>query len=211
MRPATTRALRRGLLVLVAGVVAAVAISLRRPPPPPPPPLPTGPAAGAAGTSVGELVFRRFKGEHEGFVLKAEKSLGQQGDDTNFQGVDVEIAIHGPGQAREGPDHRPTPAGTTPAQERAVFQGKVHVTTEDGFELDSESLIYRGDKGLARTTDPVHFKRKELSGTATGLEYRAETGALELPGRRLPAHRGATRAPPPRSARAGPRAAGRRR
>jgi lipopolysaccharide transport protein LptA/LPS export ABC transporter protein LptC len=164
----------------MGGVVAAVAISLRRPPPPPPPPLPTGPAAGAAGTSVGGLVFRRFKGEHEGFVLKAEKSLGQQGDDTTFQGVDVELqymARGKPGKARITADS----CRYNPAQERAVFQGKVHVSTEDGFELDSESLIYRGDKGLARTTDPVRFKRKEMSGTATGLEYRAETGALELP------------------------------
>jgi len=179
MRPATTRALRRGLLVLVAGVIGAVALHLRRPTPPPPQALPAGPVAGAAGTSVGDLVFRRFKGEHEGFVLKAKKMIGQEGDESNFQGVDVELSYMArgkPGKARITADA----CRYNAPQERAVFQGNVHVATEDGLELDSESLIYRGDKGLARTPDPVRFKRKEVSGTATGLEYRAETGALEL-------------------------------
>jgi len=179
MTPGTTRVLRRGLLVLVAGVIAAVAWSIRKPTPAPPVALPQGGATGAAGTSVGELVLRRFKGEHEGFVLKAKSSLSQEGAETRFQGVDVElhyVARGEPGKARITADEcRYTPTG-----ERAFFQGSVHVVTEDGFELDSESLIYRGDKGLAKTADPVRFKRKNVSGTSTGMEYRAEGGDVDL-------------------------------
>src|SRR5262249_56155276 len=69
----------------------------------------------------------------------------------------------------------------TPAQQRAVFRGRVHLTTEDGFELKSESLVYRGDKSLAKTADPVTFSRKNTSGSSTGMEYRGEEGHLSLP------------------------------
>src|SRR6185295_16598736 len=143
MTPATTRALRRGLLVLVGGVVAAVAWSIRKPTTPPPVALPATAAAGVPGTSVGELVLRRFKGEHEGFVLKAKKTLSQEGAETRFQGVDVEVHYverGEPGKAHITADECRYSSET----ERAVFQGSVHVVTEDGFELDSESLIYRG-------------------------------------------------------------------
>ena len=179
MTPATTRGLQRGLLVLVAGVIAAVAWSIRKPAPLPSVSLPPEAAAGAAGTSVGELVLRRFKGEHEGFVLKAKKTLSQEGAETRFQGVDVEVhyvARGEPGTAHITADEcRYTPAG-----ERAVFQGAVRVVTEDGFELESESLLYRGDKGLVKTADAVRFKRKNVSGTSTGMEYRAEGGEARL-------------------------------
>ena len=179
MTPATTRGLQRGLLVLVAGVIAAVAWSIRKPAPSPSVSLPPEAATGAAGTSVGELVLRRFKGEHEGFVLKAKKTLSQEGAETRFQGVDVEVhyvARGEPGTAHITADEcRYTPAG-----ERAVFQGAVRVVTEDGFELESESLLYRGDKGLVKTADAVRFKRKNVSGTSTGMEYRAEGGEARL-------------------------------
>src|SRR5262245_24821036 len=99
MTPATTRVLRRGLLVLVAAVVAAVAWSIRKPATPPPVALPADTPAGGAGTSVGELVLRRFKGEQEGFVLKAKKTLSQEGAETRFQGVDVELHYLARGEA----------------------------------------------------------------------------------------------------------------
>ncbi|HVQ29524.1 MAG TPA: LPS export ABC transporter periplasmic protein LptC [Vicinamibacteria bacterium] len=180
MTPATTRALRRGLLVLVGGVVAAVAWSIRKPTVPPPVALPATAAAGVPGTSVGELVLRRFKGEHEGFVLKAKKTLSQEGAETRFQGVDVEVHYverGEPGKAHITADECRYSSET----ERAVFQGSVHVVTADGFELDSESLIYRGDKGLVKTADPIRFKRGTVSGTSTGMDYREAGGEVELP------------------------------
>jgi LPS export ABC transporter protein LptC/lipopolysaccharide transport protein LptA len=179
MTPATTRTLRHGLLVLVAAVVAAVGWSIRKPEAPPTAVPTPEPGAGAAGTSVGELVFRRFKGESEGFVLKARKMVGQEGDDTHFQEVEVQISY----VARGEPGKATVTAKAcrvTAGQERAVFQGSVHLSTEDGFELDTETLIYNGNKGVAKTAEPVRFRRKGLSGTSTGLEYRAEDGGLEL-------------------------------
>jgi LPS export ABC transporter protein LptC/lipopolysaccharide transport protein LptA len=180
MTPATTLALRRGLLGVVVAVSATVLWSLRRPPQ-----LPV--TAGAqpdegnpTGTTVQELVYRKFKAEHEGFVLRARKMIGQEGDESRFEGVVVNldyVARQKAGKATITADecHCNLP------QQRAVLRGKVHIVTEDGLELDTESLTYRGDKGLAKTADPVKFRRNEVSGSSTGMEYRAEKGGLDMP------------------------------
>ncbi len=179
MTPATTATLRRGLLAVVAAVVGTVAWSIRKPAPPPAVAPSSDPLVEAASTRVDDLVFRRFKAEHEGFVLKARRMVGKEGEDTNFQGVAVEISY----LARGEPGKATVTADACrlgPGQERAVFSGSVHVVTEDGFELESETLLYNANKGVVRTADPVRFKRKTLSGTATGMEYRADEGALTL-------------------------------
>jgi lipopolysaccharide transport protein LptA len=68
-----------------------------------------------------------------------------------------------------------------PSIQKGNFQGHVVVTTEEGFELHSDSLVYRGDKRIAKTESPVQFKRKDVSGTSTGATYDAAEGRLELP------------------------------
>ena len=194
MTPATTRVLRRGLLVLVAGVIAAVAWSIRKPTLPPPVSLPAADPAGGVGTSVGELVLRRFKGEHEGFVLKAKKTLSQEGAETRFQGVDVEVHYVARGEA--GKAHiTADECRYNPAAERAVFQGSVHVVTEDGFELDSDSLIYRGDKGLVKTADPAALQAQERLGYRHGHGVSRRWGHRPAPRGRLRAHRSRERSP----------------
>ena len=65
-----------------------------------------------------------------------------------------------------------------PGLERAAFKGQVKLRTDDGFELDTDTLKYWGDKERAFTRDPIRFRKGTLSGTATGLEYRAGSGIL---------------------------------
>ena len=48
------------------------------------------------------------------------------------------------------------------------------------MELWTEQLIHRGDRNNVRSDQPTRFKRKDLSGTAHGFTYEAETGRLEL-------------------------------
>ena len=67
-----------------------------------------------------------------------------------------------------------------PSPQKGNFHGHVVVTTEEGFELHTESLLYRGEKQLATTEAPVQFKRKDVSGTSTGMAYDAAEGRLEL-------------------------------
>jgi lipopolysaccharide transport protein LptA len=55
------------------------------------------------------------------------------------------------------------------------------VKTGEGFELKTDTLSWRGDKGIARTESKAEFSRKDLSGTSTGLVYTAQEGKIELP------------------------------
>ena len=54
------------------------------------------------------------------------------------------------------------------------------LTTDDGAELATEQLIYRGDKKLAKSELATAFKRGTLSGTSKGFEYQSEEGRLDL-------------------------------
>jgi LPS export ABC transporter protein LptC len=180
MRPVTARRLRHGLLVLVAGVVLAVAFNLRRPPAPVGPSTKATPAAEPSNTTFGDLVYRQFKDDREGLVVRAKHMVGQQQDEMHLEGVEAKFTYVAQGKPGTGVIVS-NECLFTPGQQRAVFKGQVHLTTEDGFELRSESLVYRGDKSLAKTADPVTFSRKNTSGSSTGMEYRGEEGHLTLP------------------------------
>ena len=100
-------------------------------------------------------------------MLKAKSMVGKEGDDTNSRAWKCRSATSPagePGKATITADA----CRLGPGQERAVFQGSVHVVTEDGFELQSETLLYNGNKGVVKTADPVRFKRK----TAVGHRHR---------------------------------------
>jgi LPS export ABC transporter protein LptC/lipopolysaccharide transport protein LptA len=180
MRPLTARRLRHGLLLVVVGVALAVAFNLRRPPAASSPGAGATPAAEPSNTTFGDLVYRQFNGDRPGIVVRAKHMVGQQQDEMQLQGV--EATFHYVAQGKTG-------TGTivsnecryNSGQQRALFKGQVHLTTEDGFELRSESLIYRGDKSIAKTADPVTFSRKTTSGSSTGMEYHGEEGRLTLP------------------------------
>ena len=181
--PPATRRLRAGLLgglVLVAGVVAW---SFRRPgreaaSPSAAAATPSARPSGEARTE--KLSFQSFKGDQRSALLNALEMVGQEQEEMRLRGVDYTFWYTRHGDREEG--HIKADACVyAPSQQRAEFQGNVEVRSQDGFVLRSPSLIYRGDKGVARTDDPVAFSRKDLSGTATGLVYHAEEGKLEMP------------------------------
>jgi len=105
--------------------------------------------------------------------------VGQEQEDVRLKGVDLNFTYMAKGQPGKGRIVSDD-AVINPTQQRGNFQGHVVVTTEDGFELHTESLVYRGDKQLAKTDAPVQFKRKDTSGTSTGMTYDAGQGRLEL-------------------------------
>jgi LPS export ABC transporter protein LptC/lipopolysaccharide transport protein LptA len=179
--PPATQRLRAGLLaglVLVAGVVAW---SFRRPgreaPPSAPAAAPTVLPSGAARTE--KLSFQSFKGEKQSFLLNAAEMIGQEQEEMRLKGVDYTFWYTVKGDRKQG-HIKADGCVYAPSQQRASFQGNVVVRTEDGFELKTPTLVYRGDKGTARSEDPATFSRKDISGSATGLVYHAEEGKLEL-------------------------------
>ncbi|HLA78774.1 MAG TPA: LPS export ABC transporter periplasmic protein LptC [Vicinamibacteria bacterium] len=179
MTPRSARTLRQGLLALVLLLGLSVAWTWRwRPRPTLGHPVPQAtPSLGAPRTEG--LVLTRFTGEKKSFELQAREKVGQEQEDQQLKGVALSFSFVSQGQPSTG--HIVADACTySPSHQKAVFTGNVVLTTADGFEFRSPSLVYRGDKGLAKSEAPVAFKRKDLSGEAVGMTYAAEDGRAEL-------------------------------
>lgn len=174
------RAARGGLLVLVLLIGVSVVWTLRRRPQARPEPSPTATASAPPTASRSEnIVYRSFKGEKESFVLSAQKWVGEEQGDIRLQGVNLTFSF----MARGKPDTSTVSSDEcfyNPAQQKASFRGHVVVRTGEGFELMTDSLVYRGDKGIARTDAKADFRRKDFSGSSTGLNYLAEEGRIDL-------------------------------
>ena len=115
----------------------------------------------------------------DSFVVRAQSMEGKDGEEQRLRGVEVNLTYMAkgePGKATIMADQ----GLYAPTQQKAIFQGHVHVTTEDGIDLKTEHLVYRGDHNSVKSDTHVEFKRKDLSGTAKGFTYDSETGRLEL-------------------------------
>jgi hypothetical protein len=186
MRGDRTRLARRGLVVVVLAVTAATAWNLLRP---------SGstererPAAGSSpppqATTVGDLVFVRFRAGESEVSLRARAMVGQEGAAQRFQGVEVALPYLYEGEKRTLTINADE-CLFQPEPQRANFKGHVRTRTDDGFELDSETLRYHSQPSLeVRTDGAVAFRRGKASGTAGGLYYRKGEGVQLLAGVRL--------------------------
>jgi LPS export ABC transporter protein LptC/lipopolysaccharide transport protein LptA len=168
---------RRGLLALALAVVAAVVLSLRRPPALPPASSPTAAPPGA--TTAEELVYRRIVEGKERGIVKAKAMVGQDKEGTRLRGVDAIF-----GHLYEGKE------GTTrivaldclydAEKQKASFHGNVIVTTSEGLEVSSPSLIYNGAKDLVKSEEVVTFTKGKVSGRSVGMDYEAKSGQLAM-------------------------------
>lgn len=175
------RLLRRLLLTLVLGVIVSVAWTYRRASEARPAPAAPTPAATPGDTRTQNLVYRKFEGDRQSLELTArEEMVDQAQQEHRLRGVSFAFSYVSQGRPGRGTIVADE-CTYTPALQRAIFQGNVVVTTEDGFELRTDTLIYRGDKGVAKSDRPVEFRRKDLSGSSTGFTYQAEEGRLDLP------------------------------
>jgi lipopolysaccharide export system protein LptA len=181
-RPAlSARVLRRVVLVVLLGVGVSVAWTYRRSPAARPGESPApSPGATLPPARTENLVFKKLAGTREAFTLAAREMVGKEEEELHLRGVNFDfnyVSQGNPGQGNIVADE----CIYTPTLQKAVFQGHVVVRTDQGVELRTEQLIYRGDKSLARSEQPVEFSRKDLRGRSTGFVYQAEEGRLELP------------------------------
>jgi hypothetical protein len=120
-------------------------------------------------------MFMRFKEGSREISIRAKAMLGKEGEATKLSGVEVTFPYVAQGRAGNA---------TITADEgihqgeplRASFRGNVKVRTDDGLELDSDSLKYWAKEGRLFSREDVRFKRGPASGTARGMDYRAEDG-----------------------------------
>jgi lipopolysaccharide transport protein LptA len=174
MKRERTRLARQLLLVLVVVVSGAVAWSLRRP-------SSTGatvPAPGASperGTTVADGSLLRFREGKQTVEVRWRTMAGREGDAMRLQGVAVSLPF-----VAEGREGKATITSDEclyqPSPQRATFRGNVLVKTDDGFELESDTLKYWSDEGRLFTRDAVRFRRGTTSGSARGLEYLTGAG-----------------------------------
>jgi LPS export ABC transporter protein LptC/lipopolysaccharide transport protein LptA len=169
--------LRLALLGAFVAVAVAVAVSLRRPPSPPPrTPTSTGVAS---GTTADELVYRKIVDGKERYVVKAKAMLGQEQEGTRLRLVEATFP-----HVYEGKEEQTLITADEcvydAEKQKATFTGHVKVTTTEGLEVMTESLVYNGTKGTARSDEHVDFARGRLSGSSTGVLYRGEGGELSF-------------------------------
>jgi lipopolysaccharide export system protein LptA len=184
MTPQGVRWVRRGILGGAVIVVAAMAWTWRgnqagTPPPASPSAEGAQPAPSAAARTE-NLVFKSFKGERQSFSLAAREMVGKEQEEVRLKGVNFTFSYVSQGQPGKGTIQSES-CLYNPNQQKAVFQGAVKLDTEDGLQLRTESLVYRGDKEVARSEDPVEYLRGGLSGRSTGFTYQAQEGRLEMP------------------------------
>jgi len=179
MRKDGARTVRRALLALLVVVSGAVAWSLRRPASRTTAPSPQETPVPGQGTTVADGSLMRFREDNRKVEVKWRSMVGREGAAMHLRGVEATFPF-----LRDGRASRATITADEclyqPQPQEASFRGNVHVRTDDGLELDTERLDYKADEGVARTDEPVRFRRGRSSGTARGLDYRAEGGTLDL-------------------------------
>jgi len=176
MRPAGTRLVRRALVAVALVVTGAVAWNLRPTGKPGPP---ANPPAGGEGTSIGDVSFFRFHGGEQRLQVEAKAWAGEEDGVARLQGVKVSFPFVARGEEA-------TAVVTADeclydsSRESARFRGNVRVVTDDGFELETDSLDYQGARGRIASDDEVRFRRGRASGSARGLLYRSRADEIEL-------------------------------
>jgi len=175
MRHDPARTARRVLLALLVVVSGAVAWSLRRPAPSGTPAAPGAAASSGQGTTVDDGKLLRFREGKQRVAVKWRSMAGREGDAMRLQGVEVTVPFVAQGRESSATItadeclYQPSPL-------RAAFRGNVRVRTDDGLELDSETLKYWGEEERAFTRDAVRFRRGGTSGTGSGMEYGTGAG-----------------------------------
>ncbi len=173
------KTVRVALVALCVGLIVTVLLSLRRPAAPPAPP-PRPPNRPATETRQSGLVYRIFKQGRERVTIEAEAMVGREGEAMHLKGVSAKSLYTADGE--EGTVTIRSDQGVyNEAQEKFSFKGNVKITTEDGFEVETDSLNYRGDQGVAKSEAATRYKRQDLSGSSKGVEYNAESGRLVMP------------------------------
>jgi len=178
------RALRAGLLVVLAGLILAVAasygrregrqtdITLS--------PVPV--RSGAEGSVVDQSEQFEIAGSREGrpaFVLRARTVAGFTGDRKTLEGVALTLFDETGGAITV----RGSRGQFDPAARRAQLSGDIEVEASDGLSLRTGTLFYDSDRDVIFTADDIAFSAPALQGSGRGLNYLVGQRQLKIPDR----------------------------
>ena len=125
--------------------------------------------------TVAEGSLMRFREGSRQVQVKWRSMTGREGESSRLEGVELTLPYVAESRSATA-TITAKEALYTPTPLRLSFRGSVKLTTDDGLELDSETLKYWGPEARAFTRDPVRFRRGATSGSADGLEYTPEKG-----------------------------------
>lgn len=195
LRSNRTGVLRGVALVVVIGVILAVAQSLSRSRSKPentatssPAPAGTAPSPGVSpkpyapadpkAEKLEALVFESFTAAgKKGVQLEAQGASGRETERRFLDGVKAKIPFVTQGRQASMEivaDH----AQHVASRPSALFQGHVKMTTDDGFVLETDELYYDGRDGLAQSERKVRWSRKDISGEAVGMLYESWSDSI---------------------------------
>jgi lipopolysaccharide export system protein LptA len=178
------RALRAGLLVVLAGLILAVAasygrregrqaeITLS--------PMPAAP--GAEGPVVDQSEQFEISGSREGrpaFVLRARAVAGFTGDRKALEGVALTLYD----EAGRAITVRGARGQFDPVARRAQLAGDIQVESSDGLSLRTGTLFYDSERDVIFTADDIAFTSPALQGSGRGLNYLVGQRQIKIPDR----------------------------
>ena len=131
-------------------------------------------------TRMQELVHRVFVEGREDLEVRAERMREADAGRFQLEVVEADFPYMSEGREVRG-SIRADECLYVPGQQQAYFKGDVRLRTEDGFELDTDALTWRGAEARALTGRPVQFRRGPLAGSATGMSYSAKDARVVLP------------------------------
>jgi LPS export ABC transporter protein LptC/lipopolysaccharide transport protein LptA len=181
MMDRSLRRLRIGLLAGVAALLLAVGWTLRHPTASPnPSPSPSAADLPPGQSRLGGFIYRKLdKDGKQVLEIQAQSMVGQEQQEVRLRIVHAKFPYLSQGETGDAVITSDE-AIFWPQEQKAIFQGHVHLVGKDDDELTTDSLTYRGDRGIAHTDYPVQFRRKTFSGSGTGMHYDSGEGKIKL-------------------------------
>jgi len=110
-------------------------------------------------------------------LVKASRQVIYADDHHELE--NVSLSVYPP--EGETPDQISAARGMYQPENNLIsFNGNVKIETKEKLKVNTESLSFERDKGVAYTDAPVAFERENVSGTSTGAVLEQKSKRLEL-------------------------------
>ena len=168
------------LLLLVGAIVVIVTAFIRARKNTPPTGIEKGPPvlSGKVSSIIEGYKYIKTEEGREKFRMLAAKDIAY--DDGRHELEKVDLTVFFGKEAGRSVRVVADRGSYLRDQSQVTFTGGVKLTSSDGLEVMTESLIYEQQNNIARTEAPVRFRRGEISGTSVGATLFGKDHNLNL-------------------------------